>query len=29
LARWTEAKAAGFEVAYWQADENGSWRRQG
>jgi DNA polymerase-3 subunit chi len=28
-ARWTEAKAAGFEVAYWQADENGGWRRQG
>ena len=27
-ARWTEAKAAGFEVAYWQADEYGRWRRQ-
>jgi DNA polymerase III subunit chi len=28
-ACWTEAKAAGFEVAYWQADEKGSWRRRG
>ena len=27
-ARWTEAKSAGFEVTYWQADENGRWRRQ-
>ena len=27
--RWTEAKSAGFEVTYWQADENGGWRRQG
>jgi DNA polymerase III subunit chi len=26
--RWTEAKAAGFQVTYWQADENGRWRRQ-
>jgi len=26
--RWAEAKAAGFEVTYWQADENGRWRRQ-
>jgi len=28
-ARWTEAKAAGAEVTYWQADEQGRWRRQG
>jgi DNA polymerase III subunit chi len=28
-ARWGEAKAAGFEVTYWQADEQGRWRRQG
>lgn len=27
--RWSEAKAAGAEVTYWQADENGRWRRQG
>jgi DNA polymerase III subunit chi len=27
-ARWTEAKSAGFEVTYWQADEKGGWRRQ-
>ena len=27
-ARWSEAKSAGFEVTYWQADEKGSWRRQ-
>jgi DNA polymerase III subunit chi len=27
-ARWTEAKSAGFEVTYWQADEKGAWRRQ-
>src|SRR5262245_51228766 len=26
-ARWTEAKARGFEVTYWQADEQGRWRR--
>ena len=26
-ARWSEAKSAGFEVAYWQADDKGSWRR--
>jgi DNA polymerase III subunit chi len=25
--RWTEAKSAGFEVTYWQADEKGGWRR--
>ena len=27
--RWTEAKAAGAEVTYWRADENGRWSRQG
>jgi len=27
-ARWSAAKSAGFEVAYWQADEKGGWRRQ-
>jgi len=27
-ARWSEAKSAGFEVTYWQADEKGRWRRQ-
>ena len=27
-ARWSEAKASGAEVTYWQADENGRWRRQ-
>lgn len=26
--RWSEAKAAGAEVTYWQADEHGRWRRQ-
>jgi len=25
---WSEAKSAGFEVTYWQADEKGGWRRQ-
>ena len=28
-ARWSEAKAAGIEATYWQADEQGRWRRQG
>lgn len=28
-ARWSEAKAAGLQVTYWQADEQGRWRRQG
>jgi DNA polymerase III subunit chi len=28
-ARWSAAKAVGFEVTYWQADENGRWQRQG
>ena len=27
--RWTKAKAAGAEVTYWRADENGRWARQG
>jgi DNA polymerase-3 subunit chi len=27
-ARWKEAKAAGFDVTYWQPDEKGRWRRQ-
>jgi DNA polymerase III subunit chi len=26
-ARWTEAKSAGFDVTYWQADELGRWRQ--
>jgi DNA polymerase-3 subunit chi len=26
--RWTAAKSAGFDVTYWQADDNGHWRRQ-
>jgi DNA polymerase III subunit chi len=26
--RWSEAKAAGAEVTYWKADENGRWQRQ-
>ncbi len=26
--RWREAKAAGFEVTYWQADDRGGWQRQ-
>jgi len=28
-ARWSEAKAAGVAVTYWQVDEHGRWRRQG
>ena len=28
-ARWSEAKSAGFEVTYWQADERGGWQRKG
>jgi DNA polymerase-3 subunit chi len=28
-ARWKEAKAAGIDATYWQADEQGRWRRQG
>jgi len=27
-ARWSEAKAAGFDVTYWQTDEKGHWRRE-
>jgi DNA polymerase-3 subunit chi len=27
-ARWTEVKAQGFEVTYWQADENGRWEKK-
>jgi DNA polymerase-3 subunit chi len=26
-ARWSEAKAKGFEATYWQADQNGRWQR--
>jgi DNA polymerase III subunit chi len=26
--RWVKVKNDGFEVTYWQADENGRWRRQ-
>lgn len=26
--RWSAAKTAGFDVTYWQADEQGRWRRQ-
>jgi DNA polymerase III subunit chi len=26
---WSEAKAAGFEVTYWQPDEQGRWQRKG
>ena len=27
-AHWAEAKAKGFEVTYWQADENGRWEKK-
>ena len=27
-ARWSEAKAAGFDVTYWQPDEHGRWQRK-
>ena len=27
--RWSEGRAQGFEVTYWQADENGRWQRKG
>ena len=27
-ARWSEAKAAGFDVTYWQPDENGRWKQK-
>jgi DNA polymerase-3 subunit chi len=26
--RWSEAKAQGFEVTYWQCDENGRWEKK-
>jgi DNA polymerase III subunit chi len=26
--RWSEAKTAGFDVTYWQPDENGRWQRK-
>jgi DNA polymerase III subunit chi len=26
--RWSEAKTAGFDVTYWQADERGRWQRR-
>ena len=26
-ARWSEGKAQGFEVAYWQTDERGRWQK--
>jgi len=26
--RWTEAKSKGFDVTYWQPDENGRWQRK-
>jgi DNA polymerase-3 subunit chi len=28
-ARWSEGRAQGFEVTYWQADEDGRWQRKG
>ncbi len=28
-ARWGEAKSRGFEVTYWQPDEDGRWQRKG
>lgn len=27
-ARWTDAKAKGFEATYWQADEQGRWQKK-
>ena len=27
-ARWSEAKASGLDVTYWQADENGRWEKK-
>ena len=27
--RWSEGKAQGFDVTYWQADEHGRWQRKG
>ena len=28
-ARWSEAKAKGFEATYWQPDEQGRWVEKG
>jgi DNA polymerase-3 subunit chi len=28
-ARWGEAKAQGFDVTYWQPDDDGRWQRKG
>jgi DNA polymerase-3 subunit chi len=28
-AHWSEGKARGFEVTYWQTDDDGRWQRQG
>jgi DNA polymerase-3 subunit chi len=28
-ARWSEGKAQGFDVTYWQTDEQGRWQRMG
>ena len=27
-ARWSDAKEKGFEVTYWQPDENGRWKQR-
>ncbi len=27
--RWSEAKAQGFDVTYWQTDDDGRWQRKG
>ena len=27
-SRWRDAKGQGFEVTYWQADEQGRWQRK-
>ncbi len=27
-AAWTDSKARGFEVTYWQADERGRWQKR-
>ena len=26
--RWSEAKAGGFDVTYWQPDQDGRWQRK-
>ena len=28
-ARWSEGKAKGFDVTYWQTDDDGRWQRKG